>query len=67
MEDDGPVAVEHDPVLGMPVDGPGEALGLDVTTRLRQLFGIEGVVDAGDTLLDDGSRTGSCATCSAAS
>src|ERR1700745_372179 len=53
LEDDRAVAVQQDPVLGVPDDGAGQDLGLDVTARLDQARGGEPVVHAHDALLDD--------------
>ena len=52
-EDDGLVAVEQHPGLGVPAHGAGEHLALDVAAGGGELRGVVGVVDAHDVLLDD--------------
>ena len=54
-EDDGPVAVQQDPVLDVPAHGAGQGDALDVAPDARQLGDAVGVVDARDLLLDDRS------------
>jgi O-acetylserine/cysteine efflux transporter len=52
-EDDGLVAVEQDPVVGVPADGPGQGEALGVTADGHQLGRAVRVVDPGHLLLDD--------------
>jgi O-acetylserine/cysteine efflux transporter len=52
-EDDGLVAVEQDPVVGVPADGPGQGEALGVPADGHQLGRAVRVVDPGHLLLDD--------------
>ena len=52
-EDDGLVAVEQDPGLGVPADGAGEHLALHVAAGGGEGGGVVAVVDAHHVLLDD--------------
>src|SRR5690349_23078857 len=52
-EDDGLFAVEQDPVVGVPADGPGQGEALGVTADGHQLGRAVRVVDPGHLLLDD--------------
>ena len=52
-EDDGAVAVEQDPGLGVPLDRAGQRLALDVAADGDELVGVQRVVDPGHLLLDD--------------
>jgi drug/metabolite transporter (DMT)-like permease len=52
-EDDGLVAVEQDPVVGVPADRPGQGDALGVPADGHQLGRAVRVVDPGHLLLDD--------------
>jgi drug/metabolite transporter (DMT)-like permease len=52
-EDDGLVAIEQDPVVGMPADGPGQGEALGVPADSHQLGRAVRMVDPGHLLLDD--------------
>src|SRR5262249_2833403 len=54
-EDDGLVAVEQDPVVGVPADRPGQGDALGVPADGHQLGRAVRVVDPGHLLLDDRS------------
>src|SRR5262245_57223277 len=54
-EDDRAVAVEQYPVFAVPPDRACEHLRLDIPAGRRQLVRVEGMVDPGHVLLDDGA------------
>lgn len=55
MEHDRLDAVQENLALGVPLDGRRQHLALDVGPGLRQVARLDGVVDPGDALLDDGT------------